>query len=430
MSSAQAPAFCLRTLRDVRWPSGCRDPRRTRRSRSRLIRAQDAREGSERRTRDRPKDGRTVAQDAREGSERRTRDRPKDGRTVAQDAREGSERRTRDRPKDGRTVLSGVKIVGVGHYVPERVVDNFELEKWFDTSDEWITTRTGMKRRHWASEHEATSDLALSAARNALTDAKLEANDIDAFILCTVYPDFLFPATACIIASKLGAPNKAAFDMEIACSGFIYGLTVASSLVRSGVFKRIVLIGAETLSKLVNRDDRATAILFGDGAGAVVLEASEEDSFLGSELGADGSKPELLLVEAGGSRHPIDGAALEHKQNFIHMEGREVFKFAVTKMIEATDAALAKARLTKADVDVLIPHQANKRIIDAAMKYLDMPPEKCVTNIQEYGNTSAASIPIALSEAVAGGRIKPGDTIVFVGFGGGLSWGAVAWKWQ
>jgi len=314
--------------------------------------------------------------------------------------------------------------------VPERVIDNFELEKWFDTSDEWITTRTGMKRRHWASENEATSDLALAAARKALADANLEPTDVDAFIVCTVYPDYLFPATACIVASKLGAPNKAAFDMEIACSGFIYGLTVASSLVRSGVYKRILLIGAETLSKLVNPEDRGTAILFGDGAGAVVLEASEEDSFLGSELGADGSKPQLLLVEAGGSRHPIDELALEEKTDRIHMEGREVFKFAVTKMIEATDSALAKANLTKADVDVLIPHQANKRIIDAAMKYLEMPSDKCVINIEEYGNTSAASIPIALSEAVGDGRVKPGDTIVFVGFGGGLSWGAVAWKWQ
>ncbi len=325
--------------------------------------------------------------------------------------------------------MTGVKIVGVGHYVPERVIDNFELEKWFDTSDEWITTRTGMKRRHWASEDEATSDLALAAARKALASAKLDAKDIDAFIVCTVYPDYLFPATACIVASKLGAPNKAAFDIEIACSGFIYGLTVASSLVRSGVYKRILLVGAETLSKLVNREDRGTAILFGDGAGAVVLEASEEDSFLASELGADGSKPQLLLVEAGGSRHPIDAQALETQADRIHMEGREVFKFAVTKMIEATDAALAKAHLTKADVNVLIPHQANKRIIDAAMKYLEMPPEKCVINIEEYGNTSAASVPIALSEAVVDGRVKPGDVIVFVGFGGGLSWGAVVWKW-
>lgn len=325
--------------------------------------------------------------------------------------------------------MTGVKIVGVGHHVPERVVDNHELETWFDTSDEWITSRTGMKRRHWVSENESTGDLAFMAARNALANAKLEANDIDAFIVCTVYPDYLFPATAALVAARLGAHDKAAFDIEIACSGFIYGLTVASSLVRAGVFRRVVLIGAETLSKLVNKEDRGTAILFGDGAGCVVLEASQEDSFLAAELGSDGSRPDLLLVEAGGSRRPMSAAAIAEKKHQIHMDGRQVFKFAVTKMIAATDRALEKAKLTKADVDLLIPHQANRRIIDSAMKYLEMPPEKCVVNIQEYGNTSAASIPIALSEAVAQGRVHANDTIVFVGFGGGLSWGAVVWKW-
>ncbi|MDE2483103.1 MAG: ketoacyl-ACP synthase III [bacterium] len=325
--------------------------------------------------------------------------------------------------------MTGVRIVGVGHYAPERIVDNQELETWFDTSDEWITSRTGMKRRHWTSPDEATSDLALAAARNALANANLEPGDIDAYVVATVYPDYLFPATACIVASKLGAVDKAAFDIEIACSGFIYGLTVTSSLVRAGVYKRVMLIGAETLSKLVNKEDRGTAILFGDGAGAVILEASEQDSFLAAELGSDGSKPELLRVAAGGSRRPVDHAALDEGADRIYMEGREVFKFAVTKMIAATDAALAKAGLAKSDVDFLIPHQANKRIIDAAMKYLDIPAERCVVNIHEYGNTSAASIPIALSEAVRAGRVKPGDVIVFVGFGGGLSWGAVVWKW-
>ncbi len=326
--------------------------------------------------------------------------------------------------------MTGVKIAGVGHYTPDEIVDNFELEKWFDTSDEWITSRTGMKRRHWARKDQSTGDLALEAARRALESAKLQAQDVDAFIVCTVYPDYLFPATAAIVASRLGARDKAAFDMEIACTGFIYGLTVASSMVRAGVYKRVCLIGAETLSKLVNKDDRGTAVLFGDGAGAVILEASEKDSFLGSDLGSDGSKPELLFIEAGGSRNGMSHELLDRKADRIVMHGKEVFKFAVNKMIQATDAALAKANLTKADVDVLIPHQANKRIIDSAMKYLGMPPEKCVVNIHEYGNTSAASVPIALSEAVASGRIQPGNVIVFVGFGGGLSWGAVVWKWQ
>ena len=325
--------------------------------------------------------------------------------------------------------MTGVKVVGVGHFAPERVVTNHDFEQWLDTSDEWITSRTGMQRRHWASDAEATSDLALAAARMALDHAKLDPNDIDAYIVCTVTPDYPFPATACIVASKLGARDKPAFDLEIACSGFIYGLTVGASLVRSGVYRRVLLIGAETLSKIVDREDRSTAVLFGDGAGAVILEASADDSFLASELGADGARPELLRVEAGGSRKPIDAKAIDRKENLIHMEGREVFKFAVTKMIDATDRALEKASLKKSDVDVLIPHQANKRIIDAAMKYLDVPNERCVVNIQEYGNTSAASIPIALSEAVHGGRVKAGDTVVFVGFGGGLSWGAVVWKW-
>jgi 3-oxoacyl-[acyl-carrier-protein] synthase-3 len=322
-----------------------------------------------------------------------------------------------------------VKIVGVGHHVPQRVVTNQDLERWLDTSDEWITTRTGMKRRHWVSDGEATSDLAAGAARAALEHAGLQPRDVDCYIVCTVTPDYSFPATACIVAAGLGAAGKPAFDVSIACSGFIYGLTVASSLVRSGVYRRVMVIGAETLSKILDRKDRATAILFGDGAGAVILEGSQENSFLSAELGADGSRPEMLFVEASGSRHPVDRAALDERRNFIHMHGREVFKVAVTKMIEVTGAALEKARLTKSDVTYLIPHQANKRIIDAAARYLEMPDDKVVSNIAEYGNTSAASIPIALSETVRGGKLKPGDVIVFVAFGGGLSWGAVAWKW-
>jgi 3-oxoacyl-[acyl-carrier-protein] synthase-3 len=325
--------------------------------------------------------------------------------------------------------LAGVKIVGVGHHAPARVVTNDDFAQWLDTSDEWIASRTGMKRRHWASPSESTSDLALEAARNALDFAGLSATDIDAYVVATVTPDHPFPATACIVAARLGAQDKAAFDLSIACSGFIYGLTVVSSLIRSGVYRRVMLIGAETLSKILDREDRATAVLFGDGAGAVILEASQDDSFLGAQLGADGSRPELLYVEAGGSRTPIDAEGIAQKRHLIQMQGREVFKFAVTKMIGATDAALEKAHLTKEDVDYLIPHQANRRIIEAAARYLEMPKDKVVVNIAEYGNTSAASIPIALSESVRAGRIAPGNVIVFVGFGGGLSWGAVAWKW-
>jgi 3-oxoacyl-[acyl-carrier-protein] synthase-3 len=309
------------------------------------------------------------------------------------------------------------------------VVTNHDLEAWLDTTDEWITTRTGMKRRHWTSDNEATSDLASAAAEAALVHAELQATDVDCFIVATVTPDYYFPATACLVATRLGVREKPAFDIAIACSGFIYGLTVASGLIRSGVYRRVMLIGAESLSKILDKGDRSTAILFGDGAGAVILERSEQDSFLASDLGADGSRPELLYAHGSGSREPIDHAALDAKLHLIHMQGRETFKLAVNKMVESTGAVLSKANLTKADIAFLIPHQANKRIIDATARYLGLPDDKVVINISEYGNTSAASIPMALSETVRTGRVKPGDLIVFVAFGGGLSWGAVAWRW-
>ena len=325
--------------------------------------------------------------------------------------------------------LRGVKIVGVGHYAPARVVTNHDLEAWLDTTDEWITTRTGMKRRHWTSDNEATSDLASAAAEAALVHAGLQAADIDCFIVATVTPDYYFPATACLVATRLGAREKPAFDIAIACSGFIYGLTIASGLIRSGVYRRVMLIGAESLSKILDKEDRSTAILFGDGAGAVILERSEEDSFLACDLGADGSRPELLYAHGSGSREPLDHAALDAKVHLIHMQGRETFKLAVNKMVESTGSVLSKANLDKADIAFLIPHQANKRIIDATARYLGLRDDKVVINIAEYGNTSAASIPMALSETVRAGRVKPGDLIVFVAFGGGLSWGAVAWRW-
>ncbi|HYL27313.1 MAG TPA: beta-ketoacyl-ACP synthase III [Candidatus Nitrosotalea sp.] len=324
---------------------------------------------------------------------------------------------------------SGVKIVGVGHYAPSRIVTNSDLEAWLETTDEWITTRTGMKRRHWASEDEATSDLATAAGSAALVDAGLNAKQIDCFIVATVTPDYDFPATACLVANKLGATERPAFDIAIACSGFIYGLTVASGLIRSGVYERIMLIGAESLSKILDKEDRSTAILFGDGAGAVILERSNEDSFLASELGADGSRPELLYAQGSGARKPLDHEALDAKVHLIHMQGRETFKLAVQRMVEATGSVLKKTNATKSDIRFLIPHQANRRIIDATARYLELPEEKVVINIAEYGNTSAASIPMALSETVRAGLIKPDDLIVFVAFGGGLSWGAVGGRW-
>jgi 3-oxoacyl-[acyl-carrier-protein] synthase-3 len=326
---------------------------------------------------------------------------------------------------------TGVRIAGVGHFVPQQVITNADLERLLDTSDEWITSRTGMKERHVARLDEPTSDIALAAAQNALAQAGLQASDVNCIIVATVTPDYAFPATACVVGSKLGVAGVPAFDMEIGCSGFIYGLTVAASLVRAGIFKRVLLIGAEELTRLVNYGDRSTAVLFGDGAGAVVLEADEHDSYLGSELGADGSAPENLYLPFSGTADPPPTSEdLAAKRNTIHMNGREVFRFAVTKMIEATHIALAQAGIDAADVTWLIPHQANRRIIDAAAKHLNMPIERVIVNIDRYGNTSAASIPIALSEAVAAGKLKDGDVLLFVGFGAGLSWGAVAWRWS
>jgi 3-oxoacyl-[acyl-carrier-protein] synthase-3 len=322
-----------------------------------------------------------------------------------------------------------VRIAGVASHVPRRVVTNQDLEQWLDTTDEWITVRTGMKRRRWVADNEATSDLAIAAARKALDQAGLNPSDIDCFIVATATPDYIFPATACIVAAQLGAPGKPAFDLSIACSGFIYSLTVASGLVRSGIYDRVLLIGSETLSKIVNKQDRSTAILFGDGAGAAVLEVSENNSFLASELGADGTNPALLYQPASGSRHPVDHQAIDEGLQYIHMAGREVFKFAVTSMVQATETALAKVGLTHHDINFLIPHQANRRIIEAATRLLEVSPEKVLIDIQEYANTSAASIPMALAEAVQAGRLTENDIVVLVGFGAGLSWGAVVWRW-
>ncbi len=326
---------------------------------------------------------------------------------------------------------TGVRIAGVGHFVPTKVLTNADLERMLDTSDEWIVTRTGMRERHIAAADEPTSDIAVAAARNALANAGLLATDLNCIIVATVTPDYAFPATACIVGAKLGIQGVPGFDMEIACSGFIYGLTVASSMIRTGVFKRVLLIGAEELSRLVNYEDRGTAVLFGDGAGAVVLEACETDSFLSSELGADGTNPQDLYLPLSGTAGPaLTADDLTNKRNTITMDGKEVFRFAVTKMIQATNTTLARAGIEPRDVSWVIPHQANKRIIEAAAKRLDIPSERVVINIDRFGNTSAASIPIALSETAASGKLKDGDVLLFVGFGGGLSWGAVAWRWN
>ncbi len=311
-------------------------------------------------------------------------------------------------------------------------MSNADFETMLDTSDEWIVSRTGMRERRYAKATEASSDLSAHAARHALERAGVGARDIDCYIVATCTPDFQFPATACIVAANLGAAGKPAFDIEIACSGFIYALPVAASFVRAGVFTRVMVIGVETLSRITNLSDRGTAILFGDGAGAVVVErtALANDSFLTCELGADGKNPELLCVAAGGSRNPMTPDLLVQKKDTIQMSGREIFRYAVTKMVETSKITLASAGLETSDVTWMIPHQANLRIIEAAAKRLGVERSKIILNIERYGNTSAASIPIALSETIERGLLKAGDLILFTGFGGGLSWGSILWRWS
>jgi len=310
-------------------------------------------------------------------------------------------------------------------------MSNADLERILETSDDWIVTRTGMRERRYAAPGEASSDLSTEAAQHALDRAGLRPEDIDCYVVATVTPDFQFPATACIVASNLGAVGKAAFDIEIACSGFIYALPIAASFIRAAVFRRVMIIGVETLSRITNMTDRGTCILFGDGAGAAIVERTdaERDCFLSCELGADGKMPELLYVHGGGSRNPMTPELLSQQKDKVEMSGREIYKYAVNKMVETSKNVLVAAGYTTADVDWIIPHQANLRIIEAAAKRLEVPREKIVVNIERYGNTSSASIPIALSETIERGDLHDGDLIVFTGFGGGLSWGSIAWKW-
>lgn len=321
-------------------------------------------------------------------------------------------------------------IVGWGHYVPQRVVTNDQLAQLVDTSDEWIRTRTGISERHLVEDTETTLSMAIQAARQALEVADLGPAQIDLIIVATVTPDHLFPATACLLQDALGAAHAAAFDLSAGCSGFVYGLSVASHLLTAGVYQTALVIGAETLSRITDWTDRATCVLFGDGAGAVVLQAGEnEGGVLATLLGADGSGGDLLQLPAGGSRHPASHRTVAEGMHCIQMKGREVYRFAVKTMPAATQEVLEKADLGVSDLNLLVPHQANERIIEAARRALDLEPERVYSNVEWYGNTSGASIPIALSEAADDGRIQPGDLVVCVGFGAGLTWGAAAIRW-
>lgn len=326
--------------------------------------------------------------------------------------------------------LVPVGIIGTGKYVPERVLTNQELEQMVETNDEWIVTRTGIRERRIVSREQATSDLAYEASLAALRSAGVNAEDLDLIIVATVTPDMAFPSTSCILQEKLGAKKAAAFDLSAACSGFIYGLATATNFISSGMYKHVLVVGAECLSKITDYTDRNTCILFGDGAGAVVLgQVPEGRGFKSFELGADGTGGPLLKVAAGGSRCPATPETLQGKDHFIYMAGSEVFKFAVRIMGNAAEEALRKAGLDKSDVDLLVPHQANIRIIQSSLQRLELSEDKCMINLDKYGNMSAASIPVALAEAVEAGRVKEGDCLVLVGFGGGLTWGASALIW-
>jgi 3-oxoacyl-[acyl-carrier-protein] synthase-3 len=325
--------------------------------------------------------------------------------------------------------LSGSRIIGSGHYCPEKILSNFDLEKIVETSDEWIRTRTGIRERRIAEAHMASSDLALEASRLALRDAGLKPADLDAIVLGTVTPDRQFPATACILQDRLGAGNAVAFDLSAACSGFIYGLNTAHGLIASGQMKRVLVVGVEVLSKFLDWTDRATCVLFGDGAGAVVVEACEYgQGLLGTYMKSDGSLAELLWIPAGGSREPLTDRTFAEGRHYIKMKGDGVFKYAVRAMVEAAHTVLEQGLLTIDDVDLLIPHQANIRIIDSVVSRLNIPEEKVVVNVDRYGNTSSATIPIAFDEVRRSGRIKAGDIILFVAFGGGFTWGSVLFR--
>jgi 3-oxoacyl-[acyl-carrier-protein] synthase III len=322
------------------------------------------------------------------------------------------------------------RIVSTGSYAPENRVTNFDIEKKVDTSAEWIVERTGIHERRIGGKHEAASDLAYEAAKITLKKAGLKAKDLDMIICSTISGDFPFPSTSCILQGRLDAVNAAAFDLQAACSGFIYGLFVSENLIKSGTNKRILLVGVDMLSKVTDWDDRTTCIIFGDGAGAVILEPSEDDSgILSTSVHSDGNMWDLLQVPGGGSRMPCSQECVDKKLHFARMKGNETFKVAVKTLENIAIETLEKNNITASQLTLMIPHQANLRIIQAAAKRLGLPMEKVMVNIDRYGNTSSASIPIALDEAVSAGRIKKDDYILLEAFGSGLTWGSALIRW-
>ena len=322
------------------------------------------------------------------------------------------------------------RIIATGSYVPENVVTNHDLAKLVETSDDWIIERTGIRERRIVNSDQATSDLAYEASSLALKRAQLKPKDIDLIIVATITPDMPFPSTACILQARLGAKSAAAFDVNAACSGFIYGLHLANGFIKSGLHSRILLVGAEVLSKVTDWQDRTTCVLFGDGAGAVIIEATREKrGIFSTHINSDGSLSELICLPGSGSRNPCSQETILRRLNFIKMKGNETFKVAVRTLEELVIKTLADNKLDPSQLSLLIPHQANIRIIQATAKRLGLPMEKVFVNIDKYGNTSAASVPIALDEAVQGGRIREGDYVLLEAFGGGLTWASSLIRW-
>jgi len=330
------------------------------------------------------------------------------------------------RPDD----IRGATITGTGMSVPERVLTNHDLEKMVDTSDEWIFERTGIRERRVASDGEASSDFAAAAGLRALEMAGLEATDVDQIIVATTTPDRFLPSCACTVQQKIGATNAAAYDMFAACTGFVYGLGLAKGLVGARLAETVLVVGVETLSRIVDYTDRNTCVLFGDGAGAAVIRpCAPGEGILAVDMHSDGELGDVLEVPAGGSRTPASAVSLEERQHFIKMHGKKLFPFAVRTMEESLRKVMSDAGVSADELDLVIPHQANQRIIDAVRERMGIPEEKVVSNIARYGNTSSASIPISLDEVVRAGRLEPGDRIGFMAFGGGATWGASLMRW-
>jgi 3-oxoacyl-[acyl-carrier-protein] synthase-3 len=322
-----------------------------------------------------------------------------------------------------RTSGPKISITGLGCHVPERVLSNDDLAKLVDTNDEWIVSRTGIRERRIAAEDEALTDICLPAARRALEMAKIDPATIDLLIVATVTPDMAFPSSSALLADMLGMPDAAAYDLSAGCTGFVYAIAQAHGMLAAGLAKRALVIGGDVLSKILDWTDRSTLVLFGDGAGAVVMERVEEGGFLGFELGADGGGGANLWLPGSGSR------TFEDPDKFVKMNGREVFKFATRVMVTSADAILAECGKSVDDIDVYVPHQANVRIIDHAAKKLGFPEEKTIVNVHKYGNTSSGSIPLALADAADDGRLEPGKLVLLTGMGAGLTWGSALIEW-